>query len=201
MRQVHFFTPEQDEQLRRVYNGGRFNQGVLRVLAPQWGVRDWVPSYRAQKLGLSRVRESSGTLWKPEELRILESNAHLTAHVVARKLRAKGFRRSPNAVVIKRRQMQWSDAGLGYSAHELGQCLGLTSGTICAWIRRGLLEAKPRIDSTAAGNGEHPSLISSEAVKRFIVEHTSLVRIGRVDKYWFVDLLTNKSADREGRSV
>ena len=103
--------------------------------------------------------------------------------------------------MIYRRKQRLNGVKRGYSANELAECLGVTAGDVCSWIKRGLLEAKPRKDSNAAGNGEHPWLIRGKAVKAFVVDHTSLVRLGRVDKYWFVDLPANAVADSEGTSV
>ncbi len=131
----------------------------------------------------------------------MERNAHLTAHVVARKLQKAGFVRSANSVMIKRRKQRLNGVKRGYSAHELAECFGVTAGDVCNWIKRGLLEAKPRKDSNAGGNGDHPWLIRGKAVRDFVVNHTSLVRIGRVEKFWFVDLLTNTHADKDGGSV
>ena len=200
MRRKYHWTPERDGQLRRVYSGGRFNQGVLKRLAQQWRVPDWVPGYRARQLGLARIRESEGVRWRDEELAILERGAHLTSRAISRRLRGGGFRRSENAVQVKRLELRLRERR-GYSAHELGQLMGVTAGMICDWIRRGMLEAKPRLDHNGAGNGEHPWLIRPGAVKRLVRDHTSLLRLGRVDKYWFVDLMTNTTADREGGPV
>ena len=200
MKRKYHWTPEQDQQLRRTYNHGRFNRGVLQVLAKQWGVPHWVPNYRAQQLGIARIRESEATTWSNDGKVILWRNGHMTAFAISRKLAKKGFRRSPNAVVIKRRKLR-CQARRGYSAHELGELMGGRSGMICAWIERGLLKAVPRKDHGPTGKGEHPWLIRPADVRTFIVNHTSLVRLGLCDKHWFVDLLTNHYADKDGATV
>ena len=202
MRRKYNWTAEQDEQLRLAYDAGHFKTGILKRLAQQWGVADWVPSYRAQQLGFSRVRESSGRHWSQAELAILDRNQHLTSRVLSLRLRKAGFPRSTTAVRIKRLQQRCRERR-GYSASELSELMGVTPGTICKWIQRGLLKAKRRTDHNAGGpnGGEHPWLIRSRAVKQFIVENTSAVHLGRCDKHWLVDLLTNKQADSDGATV
>ena len=129
MRRKYHWTPKQDEQLRRVYSRGRFNQGVLKRLAQQWGVKDWVPGYRARQLGLARVRESEGVRWTEAELLIMERGSHLTSRTISHRLRKAGFRRTENAVQGKRLKMR-ARTRRGYSAHELGQLMGVTAGMV-----------------------------------------------------------------------
>ena len=185
------FTTEMDEELRRVY--ARADYPALGVLAKRWGMPRWRLTHRAQRLGIAATKEPP---WSDEEIKILERNCHLTPRIIANKLRAKGYRRSETGVVLKRKRLRLRKADRGYSANGLAEVMGVDCSTVLRWIERGLLGAQrlpsERSVQQVAAAGEW--FIRPRRVRQFITHHVALVDTRKCDKYWLIDLLTNKRA-------
>lgn len=75
-----------------------------------------------------------------------------------------------------------------FSATELAQLLGVDGKAVTSWIEKGWLKATRASD--AAGS---PYRIKPAAIRTFIMDNVSLLKLGRVDPHWFVDLLGNKA--------
>ena len=185
------FATEMDEQLRRVY--ARADYPALGVLAKRWGMPRWRLTHRAQLLGIAATKEPR---WSEEEIKILERNCHLTPRIIANKLRARGYRRSESGVVLKRKRLRLRKADRGYSASGLAEVMGVDRGMVLRWIERGLLGAQrlpsERRPGQVAAAGEW--FIRPRRVRQFITDHVALVDTRKCDKYWLIDLLTNKRA-------
>src|SRR5579862_6911816 len=99
-RQKYWFTPAMDEEIRSAYH--LFiednNRRAIGACARKLRLPRWMITRRAAILGLARIKEPE---WSIAEIIVLEQCGHLTPAVIRRKLRAKGFRRSANAIRLK----------------------------------------------------------------------------------------------------
>ncbi len=188
-RSRYHWTPEIDEMIRQAHNGADYKStGAVRRLAARLGFPLRVVSRRAERLGVSRIVVER---WSDEETAVVRRNAHLSPIVIVRKLRKAGYRRTLCAVVNKiqagriRRE--------GYSAEELAELMHVNARTISRWIESGKLKAQ-RVEKSNAAEGFY-WFIRPRVLRRFLIEHLGEVEIRRCDKYWLVDLLTNKIAD------
>ena len=191
---VHF-TRRMDQELRAVYAGGDYKEtGALGVLAKRWEVARWKVRHRAQQLGIAGTKEPR---WSTAEVKILEKYFHLSPRVASRKLRERGYQRSLTGVVMKRKKLGLRKTDLGYSAGALAEVMGVDGSTALTWIHRGLLKAERLPSERPPGqlNGEGEWFVRPHDLRKFIIDHVALVDIRKCDKYWLVDLLTNKAAD------
>jgi hypothetical protein len=61
---------------------------------------------------------------------------------------------------------------------------------VLAWIRRGILAAERRGTNRTQRQGGDIWWISDRAVRRFILRYPEEIDLARVEKIWFLDLLT-----------
>ena len=68
--------------------------------------------------------------------------------------------------------------------------------TVLRWIERGLLGAQrlPSERSVQQVPAAGEWFIRPRRVRQFITHHVALVDMRKCDKYWLIDLLTNKRA-------
>ena len=195
------FSAEMDEELRRVYAAGTYREtGELGVLAKRWEMPRWRVRHRAQQLGIAAVKEPP---WSGPEKAMLKTHYHLSAEVISRKMRERGFRRSVSAIVNERKRLRLRRSDRGYSTGALAAVMGVNQTTVSAWIRRRILRAERLESSRPAGvlNGEPGEwFIRPLAVRRLIIEHVAALNLRRADMDWLVDLLTNKAADEGERT-
>lgn len=183
-------TPELEAALRRLYaSPPQGRQPALRQLAARWGIPRWRLGRWARDLGLYQVVRKAPP-WRPEELALLERNAHLGLDRIVLKLRRAGYTRTAVAVhlMLKRRRIE--AAREGYSATLVAQCFGVDAKTVTRWIDKGYLRARKRGTRRTAAQGGDEWLLFDTDLRRFVVEHIGEIHLGKVDKHWFVSLLT-----------
>jgi len=80
----------------------------------------------------------------------------------------------------------------GQSATSLAICLGEDSHFVLRAIRTGILKASKRIQNRTPQQGGNAWLIKDKDVREFIINNVNLIDLRKVDKYWFVGLLTGE---------
>jgi hypothetical protein len=130
-----------DAAIRRFYREPQ-PRGALTALAKRLSVtRQWV-STRAATLGVLPVTRPE-TQWTPEELAIVEANAHRRADAIAKLLRSRGYQRTAGAVGqrLKIAGFDRLDPDV-WTCTELARCMGVDSHVPLRWIERHGLKAR-----------------------------------------------------------
>jgi hypothetical protein len=183
------FTSLIDDQIRQAYrqywvHGDRkaIKRCARKVEIPAREIRR-----RAVVLGLTRTKEP---LWSDAEVAELERWGHLTDAAIQRKLRAAGFRRSTTGIHLKLKRLRIRQNADGYSAYSLAEAFGVNCHKVARWIHRKMLRAIKRgTDRTEVQNGDS-YWITHNAVRDFVYRYPDEVDLAKVEKLWFLDLVS-----------
>lgn len=180
-----------DAAIRRVYQSDKLNTGVVKALAATLGRPNWWVKKRATALGLSvpRFKEPE---WTPEELKLLEENAHKNPDTIRRLFARHGFKRTTTAIVIKTKRLGCDKTDYDHhTATALSGLFGVDAKVITGWITKGWLKAKRRGTERSDLQGGDMWWIHRRDIRRFVIDNAAAVDIRKVDKFWFIDLLAN----------
>ena len=188
-RRKYSFTPAMDDAIRGAYqlfldygNRNAIGECATRLQLPKWMV-----TRRAGALGLARIKEP---VWCEEEVVVLQRWGHLTDAVVQRKLKGAGFHRSLNGIHLKMRRLRIKQNLDGYSATALGTAFGVDGHKITYWIHRNMLKATRRDTDRTERQGGDIYWITHKAVYTFVLSYPDEIDLRRVEKWWFLDLIT-----------
>jgi len=186
------WTPEQDELIRWTYGSRTMGerQDRIKIMLTQIKGRTAVQCYcRAAQLGCLYALVPNRKPWTAEEDALVERWAHLKPPALSKRLERKGYHRSVSAIIRRRLELGFhyrqarADAGV-YTAQEAALLLGCSDVQVGAFIQRGWLPAKK------VGDGQRYAWhITAAALRDFVIHHTAYVRLEKVDKYQFIDLL------------
>lgn len=181
-------SPAIDESIRHAYElqrqGERF---ALKTVSRQLGWSRDAVCKRGAELGVTRAKEFP---WTDAEQKLLERYGHLAPSGIRRKLAAAGFFRSVAAIQIKLTRDRIKRNLDGYSANSLANALGVDVHKVLTWIRRGLLRAERRGTDRTEMQGGDTWWIADRAVRHFVLNSPGEIDLARVEKMWFLDLLT-----------
>lgn len=181
-------TPVIDQAIRDAYQKQRQrDRKALQAVGVRIGWSRNAVSKRGAELGVARAKERP---WTVPEKELLERFGHLAPSGIRRQFSAAGFSRSIAAIQIKLNRTRIKRNLEGYSANSLAGALGLDVHKILTWIRRGLLTAERRGTERTQTQGGDIWWISDRAVKRFVLRVPEEIDLARVEKIWFLDLLT-----------
>ena len=180
-------TPEIHQLIKQVYKTSSGN-GEVRTLAKRLNFPRWKISRYAIKQGWV-ARQKKEPNWCEEEIAILERNAHLSAEVIQRRLKANGYTRTAQGIVLKRKRMRLLSSLDGQSARSLAECLGVDSHVITRAINDGRLKAQKRGMARKAIQGGDIYYITDKHARDYIIDNLHEIDIRKVDKWWFVDIL------------
>ena len=189
-RPKYCFTAAMDEQIRHAYHlyVDHNNRKAIGSCARKLGLPKWLVTRRGGALGLARVKEPA---WGADEVALLERWGHLTDAVIQRKLKAAGFHRSINGIHLKLKRLRIRQNLDGYSACSLATAFGVDSHKVTNWIRRKMLRATQRGTDRTEQQGGDTFWITQKAVRDFVLVYPDEVDLRKVEKWWFLDLLTN----------
>ena len=177
-----------DSAIRAAYwkqrQGDRF---ALKTVSRQIGWSRDAVSKRGAELGITRAKE---LCWTGAEEALLERFGHLAPSGIRRQLAAAGSFRSIAAIQVKLNRTRIKQNLEGYSANRLSDALGVDVHKVLLWIRRGILKAERRGTDRSQSQGGDIWWISNRAVRRFILRAPEEIDLARVEKIWFLDLLT-----------
>ena len=134
---------------------------------------------RAVELGLSYHRQE----WTAAE------DEYLSEHMGVETARAIGRRlgRSTGSVVARAARLELSGrVKEGYCTSDLAAVLGVGSGTVRGWMRRGLLGAIQEREGSRA---------QEDAVVRFLRRYPGEYDLRRVDQIWFKSMIFRRPAE------
>ncbi len=178
-----------DAEILRAYLQQRQGdkQALGRVSA-SLGWPSWAIARRGAQLGVTRAKEAA---WSREEEELLEKAGHLTCAAIQIHFRRAGYNRSCAAIQMKLNRLRIKQNLDGYSANGLAAAFGVDVHKVLTWISRRLLEAERRGTERTIQQGGDTWWITHSAVKRFVLRAPEEIDLARVEKLWFLDLLTD----------
>jgi hypothetical protein len=188
-RAKYFITPEMHEKIKKLYQTRTINSGEVRTFAQKYKLPRWkVTRYATQHGWIGKTRKEPD--WSETELNILEHNAHHCPERIQLRLRVAGFYRSVAGIVLKRKRMRYLQNINGNTATSLAMCLGEDNHFVLRHIKLGHLKAQRRIQNRTSQQGGPAYLIRDKDVKDFILKYPDLIDLRKVDKHWFISILT-----------
>jgi hypothetical protein len=184
-------TPEIREAITRVYHT-RTEDGQVRDLAKSLGLPRWRITRWGIEWGLI-AKQRKEPDWTEKEITILRRSAHLCAETIQGKLNRQGFHRTVTGIILKRKRMRLLRNLSGMSANSLSLCLGVDSHFVIRAIKGNRLRVTMRKTKRKKTQGGDIYYIKDRDIKKYILSHLNEIDIRKVDKYWFVDLLINRT--------
>lgn len=184
------FTPVMHERIKKVYQQDTA-KGAVADVAKTIGIPRWAVSKYAALQGWVPTRPKHKT-WTEQELKVLENNAHLSAAKISALFSKRGYDRSINSVVLKRKRLRMISNLPAQSAHSLAHCLGVDIKFVTRAIKTNKLVAVRRGTDRTEAQGGDMWHIKDKDIRKFIIDYVSEIDIRKVDKLWFVDLLTSR---------
>lgn len=164
------------------------DRSALKSVSRELGWTRSAVCKRGSELGLARVKE---TAWSRDEDSILERFGHLAPTGIRRKLLEAGFARSVTAIQVKLNRNRIKGNLAGYSACQLAAALGIDVRKVLRWIQQGFLKAERRGTDRTSQQGGDMWWISDRSVRRFVLRFPGEIDLARVEKIWFLNLLTD----------
>ena len=107
------------------------------------------------------------------------------------KLKAAGYTRTVTGIHLKLKRMRFKHAGNFYCAYSLAQALGIDPHVVTRWIKSGHLKAKLRSTSRTPQQNGDSYLIHEKDVRQFVLQCPTEIDLRKVNRLWFLDLITN----------
>jgi hypothetical protein len=175
-RKKHFWTPDLDERLRRIYAEHAHSREALgagiTALAKLMRCPRYIVFNRAGEL---RIRTSRGKTWTKEEVEFLRESAGVRSI----EFMMKTLKRGQVALLSKLWELRLSwRVTEGYSRQDLTAVFCVSAYTVGKWIDRGWL--RPLLSTDR---------IPEEQVLRFLKNHPEEYSLKRVDEAWFKGMI------------
>jgi hypothetical protein len=164
------------------------DRSALKAVSQQLGWTCSAVCRRGAELGVARVKER---VWSDEEEGVLERFGYLAPTGIQRKLSEAGFARSIAAIQVKVNRNRIKSNLEGYSACQLADALGVDVRKVLRWIQQGFLKAQRRGTDRTPQQGGDVWWISDRSVRRFVLRFPQEIDLARVEKIWFLNLLTD----------
>lgn len=178
-----------DAIIRRTFQT-KPDKGAVQACADTVARPRWWVSKRAVALGLVAPRFKEPA-WTDAELDIVAEAAHKSPATLRKMLARHGFVRSETAILVKLKRLSLDRSDPNHmNANQLAQVMGVDRKTVASWIARGWLKATRR----QATELDDFWQISRRDIAAFISDNVATVDLRKVDKFWFVDLLTHEGA-------
>jgi hypothetical protein len=182
-------TPQTDYLIRDAYQRQRQgDRSALKSVSHHLGWTRSAVCKRGAELGVARVKEKE---WSDQEQRILAQFGHLAPTGIRRKLADAGFSRSVAAIQVKLNRDRIKSNLDGYSACQLADALGVDVRKVLKWIQQEALNAERRGTDRTPEQGGDIWWISDRSVRRFVLRYPQEIDLARVEKMWFLNLLTD----------
>jgi hypothetical protein len=189
-------TPEIDAAIREAYERYQKygNRTAITTTARKIGWPKWKVNRRAIALGIARAKEAP---WSRDELDVLERYGWMCDEKLSERLKAAGFHRTATAVHLKKKRLRISASGDWYSATQLAEAFGVDGHKIVRWIQSGLLRASRRGTARISVQGGDSFVILCRDVREFAIAHPNEYDLAKVEKTWFLELVTGRDAGAE----
>ena len=180
-------TPEIHELIKQVYKTSSGN-GEVRALAKRLNFPRWkITRYAINQGWVAKQKKEPN--WCEEEIAILERNAHLNPVGIQKRLKANGYHRTIQGIVLKRKRMKLLSSLDGQSARAFSECLGVDIHFVTRAISEGRLKAQKRGTARTPAQGGDIYYITDKHARDYIIDNLHEIDIRKVDKWWFTDIL------------
>ena len=148
---------------------------------------------RAVRMGWSVPIYRQRMYWTQEQDDYLEANAHLSLRKLCQRFAARGWPRSVGAIQKRRMYLVGyaadarQDKGV-YTVNEAAELLGMHRVTVERFCRDGTITAIKEPSANVALPG-YVYRIKAPALREFVIHYTAHIRLEKIDKFAFVDLL------------
>uniref|UniRef100_A0A6H2A099 Putative DNA binding, helix-turn-helix domain containing protein n=1 Tax=viral metagenome TaxID=1070528 RepID=A0A6H2A099_9ZZZZ len=188
-RARYVITPEMHERIEKVYKRDTGN-GQVAALAKALGLPRWKVTRYAISQGWI-AKQKKEPYWTEEETDLLQKLARYSPRVIRHKMIYRGYIRTETAIVLKMKRMSMRQNLEGHSARDVARCLGVDDHFVTRAIKAGHLKATRRgLARTDRQGGDH-WYIRDKAIKDYILSCLHEIDIRKVNKYWFVDMVSN----------
>lgn len=187
-RQKYFLDTFIETAIRDVYENHP-EKNAVNDLARRWGRPRWWIARQARNLGLvvPRLKEPP---WSPQEDALLHEIAHRHPEAIARAFRARGWRRSATAIVVRRKRLELDTTDPDhYTANTLARLMGVDAKVVTYWIGVYGLPAVRRGTERLPQQGGDQWWIARIALRRWIGANPERIDLRKVDRLWFIELL------------
>jgi hypothetical protein len=193
-RRKYWPTQEIDEAIREVYGASK-GAGALKLLQERLGWPSAPIIRRVRELGLSTPR-GDGMPWSDAEEALLVEVGYQSVQAIQVHLAKRlGVHRTLSAIQMKLQRGRVRQSLGGMNLAQLADALGVAKKTVDRWLAAGHIRAILRFPELQAVN-RHVWFFPNQEIRRFILAHLESIDLCRVEKFWFVDLLTNGKAGR-----
>jgi hypothetical protein len=182
-------TPAMHEKIKRLYRDRVRCSGEIREFSKRHNIPRWKITKYAQRMGwIEKQRKEPD--WSEGELRILHQSGHHSPEIIQKRLKKAGYARSVTGIVIKRKRERIPSNLNGQSARSLALCLGEDMHFVTRMIKTGLLKATKRSTNRTPQQGGDIWHIKDKDVREFILANPELIDLRKIEKHWFIDILT-----------
>lgn len=182
-------TPEIHSIIEKIYKRDTGN-GQVAALAKRIGYPRWKISRYAIGQGWI-AKQKKEPDWSEKEIWILQTYAYLSPERIQIRLKKAGFNRSVTGIVLKRKRLRLLSRLEGQSANQFANCLGVDIHFVNRAIKAGKLKAQKRGTQRTEKQGGDIYFIRDDAARNYIINWLNEIDIRKVDKYWFVGILTS----------
>lgn len=183
----YIHTEQTDAMIREAYPRRWSDREALSTVAKKFGWPRYAVVARACQLGIARTKEQP---WSAEEIAILESYPWMGEDRIRVKLRNAGFIRSRVAVHLKMKRLRIRASVDGYSQYQLAQAFGIDPKMVRRWQKFGWIRGVPRGTDRTEAQGGDAYYFAHRSVYEFVMKHPDEVDLTKVEKFWFLDLVT-----------
>jgi len=185
----------QDDSIDEAIVAAYRNRKSVKALAFRLGRPEGWIKYRALNLGV-RIAKKRNPSWTEEEIEIVWEGSGRSLSTIQKLLSRKGYKRSQHAIktILHKRGIDTTPDN--YTASEFARLMGVCEHVVTGWIQKGWLKARKSHRMVVDPTEPLKFWITPSAAREFITESVANINLGKVDKYWFVDLLDGKYTGR-----
>lgn len=193
------FTAEIERRLQEIYSrpaarfaGNNFREkgkGV-KAFAAELGWPHHVLVKHASQMGIARIKEKP---WNKEEVAALKELGHFSPPHIWRQFKLRGFKRTEASIAQMRKNLHSLKSAPWYSGNALSTLMGVDQHMVLTnWIPKGLqfiFKGTLRNRSPKQNSGD-TRLYHTCEIRRFFIAHPEEIDLLKVDKYWFLEMIT-----------
>jgi len=138
--------------------------------------------------------EPKEPVWSRAELKLLEKYAHLSPVIIQKHFVAAGFKRTVTSIRLMRKRRNSHKGAPYYSTNAVATLLGVDGHHFDRnWLLKFPDELTFEMKGTAKRGGQHADtkLFHVATLREFFWNHPEEIDLAKVDKVWFLWLITN----------
>jgi hypothetical protein len=191
-------TPEIHEKLEYIYQFQNIKKAERPTDAPT--VRQYADSLGLGRHTLCQYAAKQGwvepkePVWSRVELKLLDKYAHLSPVIIQKHFVAAGFKRTVTSVRLMRIRRNSHKGAPYYSASAASKLLGVDSYHFDRYLLLKFpdeLKFEMKGDAKRGGQNGDTKLFHVDTLREFFCNHPEEIDLAKVDKIWFLWLITN----------